>query len=427
MEGSPIDCRFDVRRYGASVTASPSPRALPAAYALAQVGSFVSFMPLLTILLPLKVSELAPDGRTALLSQLLFWGAISAGAASMAVGALSDRTRGRFGRRRPWIVAGLAGTILSYAAIAGADRPDALMVAVIAFQVALNMLLGPLAAVMADAIPAAQRGRVGAVAALGVPLGITGGALLVSGPGEGAPYLVIALVLVTSVLPLLFVHRDRTPPQAKRAVLPAAPLPGDFVYAWAMRALFVLVSSLCWSYMLFYLEARAEPPARAVDQLARLTSLWGAAHVGAAFLTGWWSDRLGRRKPFVAAAGLALAAAGAVLAWGSGPAVLALAFALLGLGAGAFQALDAAVMTAVLPGDGRTAARLGLLNLANIAPQVVAPALAIALLGAAGAGFDRLFAAAGVLALLAGATVVPMRSVDAATKRRAAAGSASSD
>ncbi|UQV19154.1 MFS transporter [Brevundimonas albigilva] len=46
-----------------------------------------------------------PD-KTRVLSQAMFWGAVTAAISNVVVGALSDRTRSRFGRRRPWIAAG---------------------------------------------------------------------------------------------------------------------------------------------------------------------------------------------------------------------------------------------------------------------------------------------------------------------------------
>jgi Na+/melibiose symporter-like transporter len=77
-----------------------------AAYTLAQVGAFVSFQPLLQVLLPLKAEAIDHASKAVVLSQVAFWGAIVASVANLLAGAISDRTTSRFGRRRPWMVVG---------------------------------------------------------------------------------------------------------------------------------------------------------------------------------------------------------------------------------------------------------------------------------------------------------------------------------
>jgi len=81
-------------------TSPPVGAAFIAALTLAQVGAFLSFTPLLSILAPLKAAEIDPAHKAVILAQVGFWGALVAGAANIMVGVLSDRTRSRFGRRR---------------------------------------------------------------------------------------------------------------------------------------------------------------------------------------------------------------------------------------------------------------------------------------------------------------------------------------
>lgn len=102
---------------------------------------------------------------------------------------------------------------------------------------------------------------------------------------------------------------------------------------------------------------------------------------------GVWSDRLGRRKPFVIWSGVLMAVATAALAsWQTWPGAIAAA-AVLGIGFGVFTSVDFALMTDVLPKALDRGKDLGVINIANALPQVAAPVLAapiVTYLGATG-------------------------------------------
>ena len=106
--------------------ATPVRTSFIAAYTLAQIGAFVSFMPLFQVLLPLKAEAIDPANKALLLSQVAFYGAMVASVANLLAGAISDRTTSRFGRRRPWMVVGSLGAAGAYLLIMGQDAagPD---------------------------------------------------------------------------------------------------------------------------------------------------------------------------------------------------------------------------------------------------------------------------------------------------------------
>src|ERR1700761_2571530 len=62
-------------------------------FVVAQVGAYVSFLPLLQILVPLKAAALAPGSKAVLVSQIALLGALVAALTNLTVGFLSDRTR----------------------------------------------------------------------------------------------------------------------------------------------------------------------------------------------------------------------------------------------------------------------------------------------------------------------------------------------
>jgi MFS family permease len=88
---------------------------------------------------------------------------------------------------------------------------------------------------------------------------------------------------------------------------------------------------------------------------------------------GWLSDRSGKRKMFVVQATVVMAVAAAILAFTTSFAGACVAALILGLGFGWYMAVDQALITQVLPAARDRARDLGVINIANSAPQVLAP------------------------------------------------------
>lgn len=143
----------------------------PVAAALGYAGGVMAYLPLLTLLLPLKVERIADVDRFYLLAAASGAGALTAGAANILFGWLSDRSRygegPRTAGRRRWIAAGLVAMLFSYGGIAQAETPLAVVVAVVAFQAALNAVLAPLMALIAEEGAAAHKGLIGGLFAAG--------------------------------------------------------------------------------------------------------------------------------------------------------------------------------------------------------------------------------------------------------------------
>ena len=191
-------------------------RKFMAGYTIAQVGAFIAFLPLLTILLPLKAESLDPVGRTVLLSQAALCGAIAAALGNLAAGLLSDATSSRFGRRRPWIIAGTLATALACGLIFWAPTPAMLLAAVVFFQLALNAMFGPLNALLPDLVPDRQKGLVSALMGLGLPAASLFTAVVISvvPTHPGTRFLAVAVTILLLILP--FALGLREPPTLRR-------------------------------------------------------------------------------------------------------------------------------------------------------------------------------------------------------------------
>ena len=86
--------------------------------------------------------------------------------------------------------------------------------------------------------------------------------------------------------------------------------------------------------------------------------------------------------------------------------------AIIGVGFGAYVAVDLALVLDVLPDPEETAKDLGVFNIAMAGPQVVAPALAAWIVGlSSGTNYDIMLIVAGVIAVVGAVLIIPVRSV----------------
>ncbi len=399
-----------------------------AGLALAQIGAFISFMPLLQILLPLKAEAIDPAHKAITLAHIMFWGAIAAGAANLFAGAISDRTTSRFGRRRPWLLAGAAGTMLAYLLIHLATDAQWLTAAVIFFQVVFNFLFAALLALAVDRVPFRQRGVMSALLALGYPLGNIGGAALVGGliNNEALRFAALGVVVLVMIVPFSLVIRDKPITAEQRPATFPNVLSGgfwidprrhpDFALAWGGRFLVQVGMTLVQGYMLYYLVdvvhyAGLFRGGRAEQGLAILTGISSVSFVSVSLLTGYLSDRLRRRKPFVMIGAAVLATATASFALAPSWPAMVIAYVFHGFGAGLYYAVDVALLTQVLPSARDIGKDLGIVNLSNTMPQILAPVVAAWLLGTAHADFRVLFLLASASSAVGALIVLPIRGV----------------
>lgn len=388
-------------------------------YTLAQIGAFIAFVPMLNLLLPLKAQALDPAGKAVLLSQVAVLGALAAAVSNLVIGGLSDATRSRWGRRRPWILAGaLAASIAHFAVIAAPDAPS-LILAVVLFQVAVNLMFGPLNALLPDVVADERKGLVSAWQGLALPIaGLFSGLFLaLTLDGLEVRATVTALVIPLCFAPLVLLLRDDPPaPTARSAGFDLSALRDrDFRLAFLSRLLVQAAITLNVLYLLFYLQDEARLPSGPLGEPdAALGTLLSAGTLSAlvvGFLGGLVSDRLNRRKGLVGAGGLLMAAGALGLAlaptW-PGP---LLAQILLGAGLGLYSTVDIALVAQVLPDRSRAGRDLGVMNLAITLPQIAAPLLGAAVLHQSGAGLRAVFAVACVLAAAGGLVVMTVRGV----------------
>lgn len=137
------------------------------------------------------------------------------------VGASSDRTWNRWGRRKPWIMMGVPIAVLGFVLIPVARSVWMIAVAIIIFNVGRAVFVPPVIAWLGDLYPAAQRSQANSVFSLvsGVAAVMV---LLVAGVlfeqvGRTAPFVFTATVLVLLIAPGLLWVREPRPEHAELA------------------------------------------------------------------------------------------------------------------------------------------------------------------------------------------------------------------
>lgn len=368
-------------------------------YALAWAGGAIAYVPFLTIWLPGRMTELAGPADVQTLGYTTFFGAIAASAGGILFGWLSDRTR----NRRGWVLTGLLFSISLLLLVPHAQDIWTLVGIIIAWQLALNMMLGPLSAWAGDCVPDAQKGLLGGLLAFSPALGAWSGALvtwpgLVSGDSR---LVIIALLVASAVLPVLLLGRPRAfpeltaPPERAGDSRPVRPS-GPAVRMWLARLLVQIAEAALFAYLYFWF--RSIDPDMHDNEKARIFGVALTLAIPIALASGRWADRNDRPfLPLVASA--AVSAAGMVgMAFATELEMAKASYLVFGVATTVFLSLHASQTLRILPRPDRRGRDLGIFNLTNTVPSLIMPWLTISLVP--GFGFDALFL------LLAGLTAI---------------------
>jgi MFS family permease len=389
---------------------------------LVSVGIWAGFFGPIQVLLAQQAEEFSPDHKEAVLALVTGVGAAVSTILNPLCGALSDRTVARMGRRLPWVLGGLAGAVVSMIALSAASNVLTMVLAWALAQAALNAMLAAITATVPDQVPARQRGAVGGWLAIAQTAGVVAGSGIAAATGSiAAGYLTIAVVLTLVSLPYCFDSRDLAlPPEARRTFslrqfagsLWVSPREyPDFGWAWLTRFLINLGNALVSLYLLYYLKDAIDLTAKeAEDGVFVLTGLYGVVTVVTAIVGGIWSDRIGRRKPFVIWSGLIAASALLLLGFASTWAMAVVGAVILAIGFGTYTAVDFAMITQVLPHADDRAKDLGVINIANALPQVLAPGVAAVILSL-DLGYSGLYVVAAAVSVLGSVLVTRIRSL----------------
>jgi len=354
-------------------------------FAMANAGSVLAYLPFLSLLLPLKVEAMAGADRVAVLSVILGGGAIAAGAGNILVGLLIDRSlarsHGTGGGLRAWIAAGVATTMLSFGLIRAAHTPLTLFLAVVAFELALNVLISPVALLLVDEVPDAQKGLAGGLLTLGQPLGMLAATALVPlyENSEAAAYGAIGLGTCALVLPLVKTRaRPTSPPAATDAPAVAR---RDLAWLLVSRLLLLTANCILGGILVYYFEGlsvalTAGAVARRVGVLAMIAY---AVAAPIAVLLGAKTVTRATRKAFAIIAALCAGATVVMIVLVPRWEWAATGYVLFVCAVQVYTSQQSALVAQALRKPRHRARDLGFQNLANTAPAILGPLLVVTL------------------------------------------------
>ncbi|WP_120493799.1 MFS transporter [Microbacterium phyllosphaerae] len=402
--------------------ASVNLQELTALKAAADAGTAVATADQLRLFGLLNSFEVARATTSSILSSL---SVIAIALAAPIIGVLSDRTRSRFGRRAPWIIFGAVTAAIGLLVMPFVPTLALLVVVWILASVCFNgFARAPLETTLADRIPEEKRGGASSAGSIGNFLGGMVGTIAASllfpilGLGTYAVFAVIPLVFFGMFVILLrdrsskdLVVRKTGTKTTLRGFLVPLKSP-DFRWVWISRALLMFGYSLSSALSFFMMQSYIQPALSQAEATAILPimSLAGlpATMIAIAFV-GKLSDKIGRRKPFVIAASVLMAASMLVpFVWPSLPALFIQGI-LTGLAFGIFLPVDQALFVDVLPDRENSAGRdLGMAGVAMNFGQALGPVLAGGIVAATGS-YGLIWPIAAALTLVAGVVIIRVK------------------
>jgi len=375
--------------------------------------------------LAVRLSEIAP-GSEHVYGYVIGAGQLVTLVSAPVTGVLSDRSRSRWGRRRPFTLLGLVVGLAALPVLAAAPNLPILTIGWMLTAFGWGTAGGSVGNLLADRLPRRQRGTVSAVAnvagqvapVVGVTLAgrfATESWLLFLVPG-----LVGGLLILTF---LVFVREDGPAPGDAQTPLSWGALARSylfnprrypvFAWAWLGRFLFFLGLSLTSSFTtFFYAQRLGVSLAEVAPTLAVLSGIGVMAAMLGSSLAGWASDRLGTRHGWTAIGGVAFAAGALVSALAHDLGVLAIGAVVSNVGLAVFGTVGGALTMDILPERATQAGRyLGVNAFSQKIPAAVAPVMAPSLLllgGASDPDYGVLYLAGAGCALV-GAAIIATR------------------
>ena len=365
-------------------------------YALAWAGGAVAYTPFITILLPVKISQIAGlDNGIQWTAYITFFGAISASLGAILFGYLSDITR----NRPVWIGLGLVLSCILLAATGSANTFSALLTLIMLWQIALNMMLAPLAAYAADNIPDGQKGFLGGLLAFAPGIGALS-ATIATYPGLASTQerlLLVCTFVLVLVLPVLLWGR-KAYSSSRNSIAEngsgSSELRSIATRMWFARFAIQISEAALFSYLYFWL--RSIDPTISDSQTARIFTLAMVLSAPLALVAGRWADKT--RRPIFVLAIFASISSLSLLSMALAPnTTFALfSYGVFGTISSAFLALHTAQTLSVLPRIDRRGRDLGIFNLTNTLPSIILPVITLVLVPKF--GFVTLFVLLSILA-----------------------------
>lgn len=385
-----------------------------------------------TVILPLRLLDFVPEAqKNTYLGLLTLTGLLLAMVAQPIAGAISDHSRFRWGRRRPYILLGGIVASLLIPGIGSVASYAAIFAVYCLLQVSTNTAQGPYQAFIPEMAPERRRGLASGVKGL---LEILGGAVLLYlasflmglySAGAGSQWLwlvlgILSLVLlgavVTTVVTVKESPLDGSTPRASLLVTLRQTFKinirdnRDFIWFLVSRLLMYMAFTTIQQFALYFLQdvIGVTNPAEAT---ARFIILFGGAMLVIVWPAGYLSDRIGR-KPVNIIAGILGAVGIAIIFFSQDYGTVLCGAGFIGIAMGIFNSTNWALATDLVT-KGEEARYLAIANMATAGgaalARLIGPAIDFFNSQNSGLGYDVMLLACLVYFIAGSALIVKIK------------------
>lgn len=349
------------------------------------------------VLLSVKIINIDPQNYTNTFGLCSAFGTAFAIIAPPLGGALGDRTKLKFGRRKTWILlGGLIGAIgMIMMGFSKTIKP--LVIGWIIVQFFYNIAGASFAGLMPDQVPEAKRASYSGIIGTAQPLGVFFGMMLsflLSGQHVDVLWITLAVLGVLGPVITCLMIKD-TPAdmvvREKRNVkaLLTAIYPSPKKYPNFTKAVIVKIGVLmgygATAYITIMLAKRLGMSGDAAGRLVSLINLGALVLTAIASIVGGvLSDKTKMQRPFIAVGAISIIIGLICDMFATTIPIVILGSIFVSLGFGIFNSTDASLVMRVLPDPENAGKDVGLMASANNLQGVLVPILAPFLLGIGG-------------------------------------------
>lgn len=355
---------------------------------------------MLAQILPARVEDFAgPLRKGSYLGTISVLGALAATVIQLLIGPLSDHCRARWGRRRPFLLAGTIGGVAAMVAFGAAQSFAGLVASFFLIQLFINIANGPYQAFIPDHVPPANQGKASAFMGLMQLLGEAGGPVIAgmvlnSAAKTHGPPGAVAAAKIGAIQHLQYLDAALLIGFMLVSVLLVPDEPGEGGSAWAAvrklsdlrmrenpsfywllvsRTVFNLGFYIALTFLAYYVQDSLGLgkknyfiPLMLIQLIAIASALAGT------FPAGYLADKMSKKVLVYISGGFTFTSSVAFAFAGH----IGFAYAMtvfFGLGYGIFRAVDWAFACNLLP-PGGAARYMAIWSLSATLPQVLAPA-----------------------------------------------------
>lgn len=390
------------------------------------VLSGAAFYMTMSVLVPQRLRDIGIANSTAVLGSINAVGSIASIFIALFIGALSDRTASRWGKRTPWIFTGAFIYGFCFWAL---SRPQSALIIGFTYVMALvglNMVQAPIYARISDQVEESARATVSAAIGAGGVIGQGIGTLVGSSLIEHMELGFICAglcALAAGVLSVVIAPREPSSKDLPKetgkplwrvvaeSLVPPLKNCADFYRAFVCRTCLIVAYQMVFSYQLYILQDHiGESKLEAAASIQVISVITMIVSIVSSLVAGPIADMLHRRKaPIVVAC--VFFAVGLAMPWIFPTRMGMFLFGgIASFGYGMYLSVDQALNVDVLP-DKKTAGKdLGFMNIATCAGQAIGVAITSTIVSMTGS-YVTVFPTAIVMTAIAAISVLGIKRV----------------